>query len=61
MTDPALIGHLRILEAKLDRLTEAINRVADAIEASNDDHDPHSLKRLADALETIENKMEAHR
>jgi hypothetical protein len=36
MTDPALIGHLRILEAKLDRLTEAINRVADALAQQTD-------------------------
>jgi hypothetical protein len=33
MTDPALIGHLRILEAKLDRLTAALERIARALEA----------------------------
>jgi hypothetical protein len=32
VTDPALSYHLRILEAKLDRLTAAIEHAAGAIE-----------------------------
>jgi hypothetical protein len=44
MTDPALLGRLRILEGKLDRLTDALIELQGGTEAIN---------RLATAVERL--------
>jgi len=49
LTDPALLGRLRILEAKLDRLTEALIQLQGGPEAT--DRLVRAVERLADAVE----------